>query len=142
MGSLLPGNDEQQTDSPFKDAPALKYPLFCGLWISSTSQRFSSRFGLKQRASESGRDLNGGVHLEIRHTEDHLKTVSQKNNHFKSPYGWRHWRAELELPAPWTRSMSNGAPSACRLGQLRTHWAEENQIKIALIEKYNIIKEL
>lgn len=72
---FLENPTDDQTDSPFKDAPALKYPLFCGLWISSTSQRFSSRFGLKLRASESGRDLNGGVHLEIRHTEDHLKTV-------------------------------------------------------------------
>lgn len=35
-----------------KTLQLLNILFFCGLWISSTSQRFSSRFGLKQRASE------------------------------------------------------------------------------------------
>lgn len=135
---FLENPTDDQTDSPFKDAPALKYPLFCGLWISSTSQRFSSRFGLKLRASESGRDLNGGVHLEIRHTEDHLKTVSRKNNHFKSPNSWRHWRAKFELPAPWPRWTSNGAPSAWRPGPL---WMSSSWTNKLIANKNNTIKD-
>lgn len=35
-----------------KTLQLLNILFFCGLWISSTSQRFSSRFGLKQRAGE------------------------------------------------------------------------------------------
>lgn len=71
---------------------------------------------------ESGKDLNGGVHLEIRHSEDHLKTVSRKkNNHFKSPYSWQYWRAKLELQVPQTGSLTNCAPSAWRPEQLQMH---------------------
>jgi len=68
-------------DSTFKGLLLLEC-LLCGLCVANTSQRFNSRSGSESEAKmareRERRDLNVRFHLEIKHLEDHLKTVSEK----------------------------------------------------------------